>query len=146
MVVESAVPRMVHFCASPGMPRRWSLSLERSVFANGDLHLSSGFALQCFPRSYTRLLWFVVFCFGPWAAVPPKLSLRDSSAAVAATLGFVPHGQWALLDADMLALIDWSARPVEPIFPPSKSRLPIVSLRGSFLTVRVTTFPRETPS
>ena len=28
MVVDSAVPRLVHFCASLRMPRRWSLCLE----------------------------------------------------------------------------------------------------------------------
>ena len=28
MVVDSAVPRVVHFCESLGMPRRWSLCLE----------------------------------------------------------------------------------------------------------------------
>ena len=28
MVVDSAVPRVVHICASLGMPRRWSLCLE----------------------------------------------------------------------------------------------------------------------
>ena len=53
-------------------------SASKVCIANGDLHLSSGFALLCFPRSYTRLLWFVAFCFGPRAAVPPKLSLCDS--------------------------------------------------------------------
>ena len=47
-------------------------SASKVCIANGDLHLSSGFALLCFPRSYTRLLWFVAFCFGPRAAVPPK--------------------------------------------------------------------------
>ena len=71
------------------MPRRWSLCLE------GLNRKRRGFALLCFPRFprwYTRLL------------------------CVAAALGFVPHGQWALLDADMLALIDRSACPVEPFF------------------------------
>ena len=53
-------------------------SASKVCIANGDVHLSSGFVLPCFPRSYTRLLWFVVFCFGPRAAVPPKLSLCGS--------------------------------------------------------------------
>ena len=53
-------------------------SASKVCIANGDLHLSSGFALLCFPRSYTSLLWFVVFCFGPRAAVLPKLNRCDS--------------------------------------------------------------------
>ena len=60
MVVDSAVPRVLHFCASLELPRRWSLCLE-GLYANGVLHLSSGFALLGFPRSCTRLLWIVVF-------------------------------------------------------------------------------------
>ena len=104
MVVDSAVPRVVHFCASLELSRRWSLCLE-GLYANGVLHLSSGFALLGFPRSCTRLLWIVVFpsssesgdqsedgydrprscsrCVSPWSggvrfgfrgALPPKLS------------------------------------------------------------------------
>ena len=60
MVVDTAVPRVVHFCASLELPRRWSLCFE-GLHANGVLHLSSGFALLGFPRSCTRLLWIVVF-------------------------------------------------------------------------------------
>ena len=60
MVVDSAVPRVVHFCASLELPRRWSLCLE-GLYVNGVLHLSSGFALLGFPRSCTRLLSIVVF-------------------------------------------------------------------------------------
>ena len=60
MVVDSAVPRVVHFCASLELPRRWSLCLE-GLYANGVLLLSSLFALLGFPRSCTRLLWIVVF-------------------------------------------------------------------------------------
>ena len=63
--------------------RRWErlvagASASKVCTANGDPHLSSGFALLCFPRSCTRLLWFVVFRSGLRAAVPPKLSLCDS--------------------------------------------------------------------
>ena len=49
------------------------------------------------------------------------------SAAVAAAYGCVPHGQWALLDADTLALIDRLAFVVEPcvldgaLFAPSRA-------------------------
>ena len=45
---------------------------------------------------------------------PAEVLLR-LSAAVAAALGHVPHGQWALLDADMPLLIDRSACLVEPV-------------------------------
>ena len=52
--------RVVHSCASLELPRRWSLCLE-GLYANGVLHLPSGFALLGFPQSCTRLLWIVVF-------------------------------------------------------------------------------------
>ena len=45
---------------------------------------------------------------------PAEAPLR-LSAAVAAWLGHVPHGQWALLDTDMPLLIDRSACLVEPV-------------------------------
>ena len=45
----------------------------------------------------------------------PAEALLRLSAAVAAALGHVPHGQWALLDADMPLLIDRSACLVEPV-------------------------------
>ena len=54
-----------------------------------------------------------VFRLGLLVAIPPKLCC--DSAAVAAALGHVPHGQWALLDADMPLLIDRSACLVEPV-------------------------------
>ena len=47
-------------------------------------------------------------------SIPPKLCC-DSPQLVAAALGHVPHGQWALLDADMPLLIDRSACLVEPV-------------------------------
>ena len=50
--------------------------------------------------------WLGFPCFGLWAAVP---------AAVAAAFGCVPSGQRALLDADMLELIDRSTCLVEPV-------------------------------
>ena len=50
---------------------------------------------------------------------PAEAQSLRLSAAVAAALGFVPHGQWALLDADMLALIDRSACRWSQFFPPS---------------------------
>ena len=45
----------------------------------------------------------------------PAEALSRLSAAVANALGHVPHGQWALLDADMPLLIDRSACLVEPV-------------------------------
>ena len=60
-----------------------------------------------------------MFRFGLRGWLPPNLSRPAESqslrlsAAVAAALGCVPHGQWALLDADMLVMIDRSACLVE---------------------------------
>ena len=71
MVVDSAVPRVVHFCTSLGTPRRWSLYLQ-GLYANGVLHLSLGFALLGFPRSCTRLLWIVVLPLRPPGRDPAK--------------------------------------------------------------------------
>ena len=45
----------------------------------------------------------------------PAEALLRPSAAVAAALGHVTRGQWALLDADMLELIDRSTCLVEPV-------------------------------
>ena len=42
------------------------------------------------------------------------LQLRSRSFRRRCCGGHVPHGHWALLDSDTLALIDWSARLVEP--------------------------------
>ena len=49
-----------------------------------------------------------MFCFGFWAAVPPRLKVVATLAppAVSAARGCAPHGQWALLDADLPALVD----------------------------------------
>ena len=114
------------FCTSLGTPRRWSLCLK-GLYANGVLHLSLGFALLGFPRSCTRLLWSVRF---PASASGARS--RRSSMRVVTTLecdqhsfppqlsplracGYVPRGQWALLDTDMPKLIDRSACLVEPV-------------------------------
>ena len=99
--------------------RRWEclvvgVSASKVCTANGDLHLSSDFALLGFPRSCTRLLWFVVFALRPPGCTPAEALLR-LSAAVAAAYGRVPRGQWALLNADMLELIDRSACLVEAV-------------------------------
>ena len=59
-----------------------------------------------------------VFCFGLRVAIPPKSSLsrarHSCSPAATPALAIVPRGRWALLDADMLVLIDRSACLVEP--------------------------------
>ena len=54
-------------------------------------------------------------CFAWPQGHDPAEALLRLSAAVAAALGHVPHGQWALLDADMPLLIDQSACLVEPV-------------------------------
>ena len=57
-------------------------------------------------------------CFACSASASRPRSRRSSvrpSAAVAAALGCVPRGQWALLDADILAVADKSACLVEPV-------------------------------
>ena len=46
---------------------------------------------------------------------PAEAQSLPLSAAVVAALGCVPHGQWALLDADILIMIDRSACLVEPV-------------------------------
>ena len=112
MVVDSAVPRVVHFCGA---------SASKVCTANGDLHLSSGFALLGFPRSCTRQLWFAVFSLRPPGCTPAEALMR-LSAAVADAYGRVPRGQWAPLDADMLELIDRSACLVEPVLVVSRAR------------------------
>ena len=99
--------------------------------ANGVLHLSSGFALLGFQRSCTRLLWFVVSRLRPPGCTQAEALLRVS-AAVAAAYGRVPRGQWELLDANMLELIDRSACLVEPVLvgnPCSRKPAPGTSQR-----------------
>ena len=54
------------------------------------------------------------FRFGLWGRLPAEAQSLRLSAAVAAALGSVPRGQWALLDAYMLVFIDRSACLVEP--------------------------------
>ena len=114
--------------------RREHLVAGASASKVCTLHLSSGFALLDFPRSCTGLLWFFEFTspsesgdqseYGcdrglAFPASASGLQSRRSSvrlsAAVAAAFGYVPRGQRALLDADMLELIDRSTCLVEPV-------------------------------
>ena len=106
--------------------RRWEclvvgVCASKVCTANGDLHLSSDFALLGFPRSCTRLLWFVVFPLRPMGCTPAEALLR-LSAAVAAAYGRVPRGQWALLDAAMFELIDRSECLVDAVVVVSRAR------------------------
>ena len=98
------------------------------------MRLSSDSALFGFPRSCTGLLWYFGFTspsesgdqseYGcnrglVFPASASRLQSRRSSvrlsAAVAASFGYVPRGQRALLDADVLELIDRSTCLVEPV-------------------------------
>ena len=133
--------------------RRWEHLVVRACaskvcIANGELHLSSGLALLCFPRSSTVVLpplpalrrrsshvaalhesalpehlrvrrsWFVAMF---WLSPASASGVHSRRSSVVATLrscrrcGCVPRGQRALLDADMLELIDRSACLVEPV-------------------------------
>ena len=103
MVVDSAVLRVVWLlCASPGTPRCWSLSISRDR------------ALGCSGSSSSRRHPSQVISLSTDAIVV-WLSPVRLSAAVAAAFGCVPRGQRALLDADMLELIDRSTCLVEPV-------------------------------
>ena len=113
------MPRVVHFCALLGTPRRWSLCLEglyrKTAFSTSRQALlcsaSRDRALVCSGSSCFR--------FGLRAAVPPKLCLRVRGtlvpAAVPAAYGCLPRGQWVPLDAEMFELIDRTSCLVEPV-------------------------------
>ena len=85
--------------------------LPTSTLCTSPLSLSA-----CVPRAIPA-----AFCLGlalrlplrPPGLTPAEAQSLRLSAALAAALGCVPHGQWALLDADMLVMIDRSARLVE---------------------------------
>ena len=125
MVVDSAVARVVHFCASLRMPCRWSLP-RRSVPPTA--FCTSRQALPCSASRDRALVCSGSSCFrfGRRAAVPPKHCSRVRTtlvpAAVAAAYGCVPRGQRAPLDADMLELIDRSACLVKPVLVVSSAR------------------------
>ena len=139
--------------------RRWEhLVAGASASKVCTLRLSSGFALLCFPRSSTVVL------FSPPGLVPKVIPCRRSArvcsehlrvgrswfvamvwlsslrppgsrrSSVVATLrscrrcGCVPRGQRALLDADMLELIDRSACLVEPVSVESCAPPPVLVL------------------
>ena len=63
------------------------------------------------PRSFTRLLWIVVLPLLASGSRSRQSFLECDQRAC----GYVPRGQWALLDADMPKLIDRSACLVEPV-------------------------------
>ena len=106
----SAVPRVVHFCTSLGKPRRSVRKLRSApLFGLG------------FPRSFTRLLWTVVLPLLASGSRSRQSFLECDQHSFLPQLspqracGYVPRGQWALLDADMPKLIDRSACLVEPV-------------------------------
>ena len=95
---------------------------SKVCIATGELHLSSGLALLGFPRSSTVVLssppglvpevvWLSPL--RPPGSTPAEAQSLRLFAAVAAAVSCVPRGQRALLDADMLELIDRSACLVE---------------------------------
>ena len=97
---------------------------SKVCIATGELHLSSGLALLGFPRSSTVVLssppglvpevvWLSPL--RPPGSTPAEAQSLRLFAAVAAAVSCVPRGQRALLDADMLELIDRSACLVELI-------------------------------
>ena len=110
MVVVPAVPRVVQFCTSLGNASKvctetsfctslwaWlpaivhSSALDRRVTALSSGSRSRQSFLKCDQHSFL-----------------PQLSPQRAC-------GYVPRGQWALLDADMPELIDRSACLVEPV-------------------------------
>ena len=107
--------------------RRWEHLVARACaskvcIATGELHLSSGLALLGFPRSSTVVLspppglvpevvWLSPL--RPPGSTPAEAQSLRLFAAVAAAVSCVPRGQRALLDADMLELIDRSTCLVE---------------------------------
>ena len=108
------LPRVVHFCASLGTPRRWSLCLE-GLYRK---RRSAPLVRRCSARLPT-IVHSSALDRRVTAAVPPELCLRVRTAlvpaAVPAAYGCVPRGQWAPLDADMFELIDRSSCLVEPV-------------------------------
>ena len=102
------------FCASPGMPRRWSLGLE-GLYRKRRSAPFVGLCSALFPAIvHSSALVRRVLLRSPGCSPAEAQSLRPSAAVAAA----LPHGQWAVLDADMLALIDRSAW-WSQFFPPS---------------------------
>ena len=114
--------------ASPGTPRCWSLCLEGLHTAPFVGLCSAWFpAIVCSGSSSSRrhpsqvislstdaiVVWFPPL--RPPGSTPAEAQSLRLFAAVAAAFGCVPRGQRALLDADMLELIDRSACLVEPV-------------------------------
>ena len=106
--LDSAVPRVVHFCTSLGKPRRSVRKLRSApLFGLGfrDRALvCSGSSCYRPPGSRSRQS----FLECAQHSFLPQLSPQRAC-------GYVPRGQWALLDADMPKLIDRSACLVEPV-------------------------------
>ena len=87
--------------------------------------LSAGLTSLCSSRRRPALVAnlsvdasvILLFCFGLWIAIPPKLREQRSTLLLTCShccVGRVPRGQWARLDSDTLVLIDRSACLLEP--------------------------------
>ena len=106
----SAVPRVVHFCTSLGKPRSSVRKLRSAPlfglgFRDRSLFCSESSCYRFWPpRSRSRQS----FLECDQHSFLPQLSPQRAC-------GYVPRGQWALLDADMPKLIDRSACLVEPV-------------------------------
>ena len=114
-----AVPRVVHFCTSLGKPRSSVRKLcSAPLFGLGFRDR----ALVCSGSSCYR--------FGLPGRAPCQSFLECDQHSFLPQLspqracGYVPRGQWALLDADMPKLIDRSACLVEPVVVESLWLLP----------------------
>ena len=130
-------------CASPGTPRCWSLCLEglcrkrRTVplvrlysawFPRSSIRLGcSGSSSQVISLS-TEAIVFWLSPLRPPGCTPAEAQSLRLFAAVAAAAGCVPRGQRALLNADMLELIDRSACLVEPVAVESCALPPVLVL------------------
>ena len=76
MVVDSAVPRVVHFKYVAGNASIVGVCASKVCTQTAILHLSPGFARLGFPRSCTRLLWIVVLPLRPPNRDPTKALVR----------------------------------------------------------------------
>ena len=144
-----------HSCASLGTPRRWSLILEGlhaapfvglcsalfPAIVHGGPPSPPGLAPEVIPcRRSARVCsehlrvgrsWFVAMV---WLSPASASGLQSRRSSVVATLrscrrcGCVPRGQRALLDADMLELIDRSTCLVEPVVVESCAPPPVLVL------------------
>ena len=93
--------------------REWALVTSLKTDATVLRMFNFGFQDQLPPRLCSRvcmtLVPTTVASVLPWYGFP----LRPPGSAITVARGHVPHGQWALLDANMFELVDRSACLVE---------------------------------